>query len=106
MDAGSIPAISKKGHILFTLQRIKDGFIIRFTECYNGDEAEFCNDSQLEFSDSPYGPFWINPSKKVVEKARVTDTPWYNSAIDYPAHFNGFKSSDWKVVELVVKQEG
>jgi hypothetical protein len=67
-----------------------------------GSDGEDC--VSVEFNLSVWSEnLWLVREKEQAEKARTTNTSWYNAGYQIPG--NPFKPEDLRVVELVIEVE-
>lgn len=73
---------------IFALRHKTEGWFAGFTVTSNGDEAGFCNDTEVQLDRHIVWGFteglWVTTSKEVADKVAITDTPWYNSSVESP----------------------
>lgn len=74
----------------------------------NGDDAEFCNESTVEFSIYEDMP-WLTKNREDVERALAQDINWYNSSTSCPCwnddmkreyKANGTLNKRYKIVRI------
>ena len=73
----------------------------RLSASYNGDEAEFCNDSTVTISDS--GEMLAAYDDECVAQkilSREEDVGWYNSSYSKPKWGYGFNPLDYEIVKF------
>lgn len=85
--------------LLYALRHLPTGMLLSISVRGNGDDADFCNDTSVEFElASGDDIIWTTPSIKDALAALVEDTPWYNSTTSSPQ--NPF-AGELELVELV-----
>ena len=63
----------------------------------NGDDAEFCNSTSVEFTPDNEHP-WLTQDLKVLKDIIENPVPWYNSGTDRPSY--SYKINDVKIIEI------
>lgn len=72
---------------LYAIKHIPSGKFLSISVCSNGDDAEFCNDTTVQFElGSMYGVFWSTSDYSLAQKVIRESVPWYNSGIEQPMH--------------------
>lgn len=70
----------------------------------SNEGSDFCGEDETQLSGSadPYDgdTVWLVDSSEVAEKARKTNTGWYNAHYETPSHDHGFKPDDWHVTVI------
>ena len=70
----------------------------------SSNNAEDCVDVVVEFELNSYSEnVWLVSKKEVAEKAKITNTPWFNANYETPK--NEFKAEDLKVVKITMEVE-
>jgi len=75
--------------------------LVGFYTSSNAD-GDFCVSTQYILDASKYNDaLWLVNSYEEAEKARTTNTPWYNA--DYNSPTNPYKPEDLEVVKVIIR---
>lgn len=85
----------------YGLLYVPENTLLGFTSSANPEDGE-CID--VMFSLDAYSKrIWVVEKQEIAEKARITNTPWYNAGYETPE--NTYKAEDLKVVKITIEAE-